>query len=68
MEFKKDQRFLCVSNIHGNRELRILTIEQKHIMCRFKGCIPFVRSIKEFPGYLERLQAQEIITKIKSLN
>lgn len=66
MEFKKDQRFLCDTKNIGQRELRILAIEQKHIMCRFKGCVPFVRSVKEFPKYLESLQAKEIITKTKS--
>lgn len=62
MEFKKDQRFLCNLTIGGQKELRILAIEQKHIMCRFKGCVPFVKSVKEFPKYLEILGAQEIIT------
>jgi hypothetical protein len=62
-EYYKDQRFKCKDHPYinrGGRELRILAIEQKHIMCRFKGCIPFVKSVKEFPKYLESLEAVEI--------
>lgn len=66
MKYKKDQIFLCNTSCSLQMTLVILAIEQNYIMCRFKGCVPFVKSIKEFPMYLETLQANEIVTKAKA--
>lgn len=65
MEYKKGQMFLCKPSPSLKIELIILAIEQNYIMCRFKGCIPFVKYIKSFPHYLEELEAIELITKNK---
>lgn len=33
--------------------LRIMAIEEGYVMARFKGCMPFVQSVKDFEKRLE---------------
>lgn len=66
MEYYVGQRWETSQKFYPEkRQLKILAIADKHIMCRYKSCIPFVRSIKEFPKYLESIQAVEINIKNK---
>lgn len=56
-DFNVGDRFITSDYRLGLRELKILAIVDKHIMCKFTRCIPFVKSVKEFPRYLESIKA-----------
>lgn len=38
------------------RVLTIMAVADGYIMCRYKGCMPFVKSVKEFPIFLEAVK------------
>lgn len=57
IELKVGQRFDCTDRLGRIRTLKIMAIVDKHIMCRYSKCIPFVKSIKEFPYFLEKENA-----------
>lgn len=56
MNYKVGQIFKTVNVIGHIHELKILAIsENKWLMVRYTGCVPFCKSVKEFPKYLEQV-------------
>ena len=45
-EIKKGNIF--ATHLHSDLTLRIMSVEEKYVVARFKGCIPFVMSLSEF--------------------
>jgi hypothetical protein len=55
-EYKRGMRW---KNFMGN-ELRVLTVVDNYVVLRYKGAMPFCKSIKEMSKFLKFIEAEAI--------
>lgn len=65
MEYKENQVFKTTNVVGHIHELKILAVFDKWLALKYTGCMPFIKSIKEFPAFLEDVKGELKTKKIK---